>query len=334
MAFENTNAIVANAAVDAAFIPELWSDEVVASYKKNLVFANLVRKLNHVGKKGDTIYIPQPSRGTATRRADVTAAYTVAPIAYADDTRITVPIDRHTEYSRLFDDFAQVQALESLRRFFVDDAGYAISQAIDTDLINEQLAVAWSVLAFEAGVSGQIEASGSTYTANSAIDGGGADIAAITTAYEAVNDAGVRAAVRILDVQDVPMANRVWAVRPEVKEDLIGLPRFTEQAFVGEVAGSNTIRNGLIGDVYGVEVYVTNQLPTVESSADDGSTAGQVSLFFHQDAEVLVEQMGVRTQRQYKQEFLADLLTTDTIYGVKNIRADSIVPIISGETVS
>ena len=330
MALANTNAIVANADVNASFIPELWSDEVIASYKKNLVFANLVRKLNHKGKKGDTIYIPRPSRDDASRRADVTTGYEVSVLAYAQQSQITVAIDRHTEYSRLFDDFAQVQALESLRRFFVDDAGYAVSRAIDTDLINEQLAVAFSTLVFQSGVSGQIDHAASTYVASSAIDGDGDAIATLTTNYDAISDVGIRAAIRTLDLDDVPMGNRVWAVRPEVKEELTGLPRFTEQAFTGEINGGNTIRNGLIGDVYGAEVFVTNQLPTVETSAETGDDAGNVSLFFHQDSTVLVEQMGMRTQRQYKQEFLADLLTTDTIYGVQNLRDSSIVPMISG----
>lgn len=333
MAFENTNAIVANAAVDAAFIPELWSDEVVAAYKKNLVFANLVRKLNHRGKKGDTIYIPRPSRSVATRRSDTTTPYTVNVLAYSDSTRITVPIDKHTEYSRLFDDFAMVQSLESLRRFFTDDAGYAISQAVDVDLINEQLAVPFSTLSFVSGVEGTIDASASTYVANSAIEGDGSDLAALNAtaggSYQAIEDAGIRAAVRKLDQNDVPMANRHWAIRPETKETLIGLPRFTEEAFVGERGAGNSIRNGLVGDTYGVDVYVTNQLPQIDAS--DGATVlGQVSLFFHSDAEVLVEQMGVRTQQQYKQEFLADLMTADMIYGVKNLRDSSIVPIFSG----
>ena len=34
----------------ANFIPELWSDEVIAGYKKNLVLGNLVTKINHSGK--------------------------------------------------------------------------------------------------------------------------------------------------------------------------------------------------------------------------------------------------------------------------------------------
>jgi hypothetical protein len=37
----------------AFFTPELWSDEVRAAYKKNLVLANLVRKMSMKGKKGD-----------------------------------------------------------------------------------------------------------------------------------------------------------------------------------------------------------------------------------------------------------------------------------------
>ena len=29
----------------ANFIPELWSDEIIAAYKKNLIIANLVTKM-------------------------------------------------------------------------------------------------------------------------------------------------------------------------------------------------------------------------------------------------------------------------------------------------
>ena len=35
----------------AKFIPEIWSDEVIASYKKNLVAANLFKKMSFTGKK-------------------------------------------------------------------------------------------------------------------------------------------------------------------------------------------------------------------------------------------------------------------------------------------
>ena len=41
-----------------AFVPEMWSDETLATYKSNLVVAQLVVTMNHVGKKGDTVHIP------------------------------------------------------------------------------------------------------------------------------------------------------------------------------------------------------------------------------------------------------------------------------------
>ncbi len=36
----------------AKFIPQIWSDEIVASYQKNLVLANLIKKMSFKGKKG------------------------------------------------------------------------------------------------------------------------------------------------------------------------------------------------------------------------------------------------------------------------------------------
>jgi hypothetical protein len=34
----------------------------------------------------------------------------------------------------------------------------------------------------------------------------------------------------------------------------------------------------------------------------------------------LAEQMGIRSQSQYKQEYLGTLVTSDTVYGVKELR--------------
>jgi hypothetical protein len=100
----------------------------------------------------------------------------------------------------------------------------------------------------------------------------------------------------------------------------MGISRFTEQAFVGEVGGGNTIRNGEIGNVYGVPVFVTNNADTTS-----GSTATKIALLGHRDFAVLVEQMGIRSQTQYKQEYLGTLFTADTLFGVKELRDGSAV---------
>jgi hypothetical protein len=40
----------------------------------------------------------------------------------------------------------------------------------------------------------------------------------------------------------------------------------------------------------------------------------------HKDALCHAEQQGIRSQSQYKQEYLGTLVTSDTVYGVKELR--------------
>jgi hypothetical protein len=75
------------------------------------------------------------------------------------------------------------------------------------------------------------------------------------------------------------------------------------------------VETGSIGSLYGVDIYVTTNLPTV-------NTDEKGSLLMHKDAIVFVEQLGVRVQTQYKQEFLADLMTADTLYGTETYRPE------------
>ena len=103
----------------AVFIPELWSDEVVAAYKANLVLAGVVTNFNHQGKKGDVLHLPAPTRGAALAKS---AGAQVDPIQNTEG-EVTITIDKHYYYSRLIEDIASVQALDSIRQFYTDDAG-------------------------------------------------------------------------------------------------------------------------------------------------------------------------------------------------------------------
>src|SRR5690606_29300684 len=219
-------------------------------------------------------------------------------IQHGADAGLVLSIDRHVEYSRLIEDIVDIQALESLRRFYTDDAGYAIAVDVDTQLILEAADVGFNSLVVNS--DGSID---STSSLTQVYEGDGTtwDQKASTD----ISDPGIRAFIKVLDDRDVPMAGRVMVVPTIVKYDLLGTARFTEHSYVGEAGGSNTMRNGLIGDVYGMPVYVTTNLPLVE---DDGGTADNVlGLVFQRDGIVLLEQAGVRSQTQYKQEYLADL---------------------------
>lgn len=319
-----TNNVILSAVPN--FVPQLWSDEVVAAYKANIVVRNLVRVLNHRGKKGSSIKIPTPTRGAVSTKA---ASTQVTLIAHGTDTGITVSIDQHKEYSRFIEDIVDVQALASLRRFYTDDAGYAVAKRVDRDLILKAAAIGLTGgTIVEDGTTGNIDTTSTFTNARVGDDSAAWAPTANTNAGNAVDlsDLGIRRFVKRLDAVDAPMLGRFLLISPNVKADLLGQARFTEQAFTGESAGSNSIRNGLVGDTYAVQVYVTNQLQQVE---DAGSTADQdLLLMFQRDGLLLVEQMGIRTQEQYKQEWLANLFTADMIYGTAGLRATSVIPIV------
>lgn len=285
----------------AVFIPEIWSDEVIAAYKKNLVAANLFKKISFKGKKGDTLHIPKPTRGDASLKAAETQVTLIA----ATETETTVVVDKHYEYSRLIEDITEVQALTSMRRFYTDDAGYALSKQVDTSLI--QLGRGFNT-------GGGTAAYEDAYIGSD----GTTKYVAASNNEAALTDAAVRRTIQRLDDNDVPMDGRFLLIPPSARNTLMGLARYTEQAFVGEVGNGNTIRNGEIGNLYGIPVFVSSNCDTAS-----GSGAARICLMGHKDAAVLAEQMGVRSQTQYKQEYLGTLYTADTLYGVKELRDDS-----------
>lgn len=292
----------------ANFIPEIWSDEIVAAYKKSLVMANLVRKMSHKGKKGDTIHIPMPSRASAQAKA----ANTLVTLQQDTESVVDISINKHFEVSRLMEDIVSVQALSSLRKFYTDDAGYALARQTDLDLVR-------------LGRSANNGAGTNVYATAYAGGDGSTLYVAGSNNESALTDVGLRRMIQRLDDNDIPMDRRHLVVPPSTRNTLMGIARFTEQGFTGESGSGNTIRNGKIGDLYGIDVYVTPQCDTAS-----GSNAARIGLIFHEDSLVLVEQMGVRTQTQYKQEYLSDLMTADCLYGVGLLRKGDDADVAAG----
>jgi N4-gp56 family major capsid protein len=295
---------VVTTATAATFIPEIWSDEIVAAYKKNLVMAPLVKKMSFKGKKGDTVRVPVPTRGNATAKG----AGALVNIIADTETDVVVNIDQHFEYSRFIEDIVEVQALSSLRSFYTADAGYSLARQMDTSLIRLGRA-------FNGATVGTNDYATSNTSTRAFVGSDG------TTAYNstssnaaALTDAAIRRTIQRLDDNDTPMDNRFFIIPPSSRNTLMGLARYTEQAFVGN---GNAIRNGEIGQLYGIPVFTTSNADT----AFGNSQTDRICLMGHRDSMVLVEQMGIRSQVQYKQEYLATLYTADTLYGVRALRS-------------
>ena len=298
----------------ATFIPEIWSDEIVAAYEKSLVLANLVNRMPMTGKKGDTIHIPKPTRGDASAKSASTQVTLIA----ATESEVQVAIDQHYEYSRLIEDITDVQALSSLRQFYTSDAGYALAKQVDTDLF---------ALGKSLGDSDGADwiHSNSYYMDTST--GLTAYAADTVVPADLFTDAAFRAAVKQLDDQDVPMDQRFLVVPPSVVQTIRGIDRYNSSDFVS----GQPVQNGNIGSLYGIDVYVSTNCPVTETAAENAATGGgelKAGILGHKDFAVFAEQMGVRSQTQYKQEYLGDLFTADTLYGVKVLRPESALALI------
>jgi N4-gp56 family major capsid protein len=320
MANETSGAyFTANAVVDktaaGTFIPEIWSDEIIAAYQKNLKMAPLVKRLSMTGKKGDVIHIPKPIRGSASAKAEAVAVTIQANL----ESELTVTVDRHFEYSRLIEDIVEVQALSSLRQFYTEDAGYQLALQVDTDLIN-------AATGFGDGTRTATPTDGANWENSNAYyfnsTSGLAAFADDTVATgDNFTDLGFREAIKLMDDADVPMDGRVLVIPPAVRKSLMGIDRYVSSDFVG----GRGVESGLIGNLYGVDIYVSSNAPVLETAAQNsgGSIAVRGCLFFHKDALVMAEQLAVRSQTQYKQEYLSTLFTSDTLYGVETYRPEA-----------
>jgi hypothetical protein len=317
------------------FIPQLWSDEVVATYQGKTVLANLVKQISFKGKKGDRIHIPVPARSDAS----VKAASSLVSVLADTAGEVLLTIDKHYEYSKLYEDIAEIQALNSMRAFYTEDAGYALAKRVDREL--HKLGAT-----FQAG-----SIAGATNLYEAAVIGGDGSTAfsgslnTNTGNGTAMTDAAIRQMIQTLEDQDVDAS--AFVIPPVEAKVLRGISRFTEQAFVGD---GNVIKTGMLGNLYGIEVFVSSQCPWIHVNSSTGTqsvnfsgttltsnavvdefgltvdhsagsdTKYRAGMLISKDAMILGIQQAVRTQSQYKQEYLGTLVTSDTIFGTVEAR--------------
>ena len=328
------------------WIGEIWQDEAIATYEAKTVMRNLVEVFQHQKHKGDVIHRPNPGRGEASEKAVNAQVKLIADTA----NEITISINKHYEYSKLYEDIADLLALDGMRRFYTKDAGYALAKRIDAELhklgASAQGGTVSAAALYEKGVIG---GDGSTLFSGAANTNTGNGTA--------LTDAGLRQAMQTLEDSDVNTAECGLVVPPTVIRTLRGIARFTEQAFIGD---GKTIRTGRIGNLYGVEVYASSLCPWIHVNSVTGTQSGTFSstaptgasytddfaltvdwntssptdtkyracLLVHPDAMVLAEAQAIRTQQQYKQEYLGYLVTSDCIFGTAELRDYASIPII------
>jgi hypothetical protein len=217
----------------AAYIPELWSKEIIKARTSNMV---MVDKIMHVSPQGlaygDTVNIPKLGNESArTKTAGSAISYDAAT-----DTSVTILINQYKYVGKLIEDIVSVQSNYDLFSNFTDKIGIALGQAVDQ-----------AVLALTA------PAGANAYSVGSHV--------AMSIAETFIN-----AGVRILNSFNVPIDDRYLVVDPYGYEDLLNITDFIRYDAGGKTPVA--LETGQVGQIFGLKVLLSNNLsiPTATSA--------------------------------------------------------------------
>lgn len=211
------------------FIPELWSQQLLVNFRKNLVFGSLINR-NYEGEirdHGDTVRITTPSAISVSAYSGTVSYETPA------STQQSLLIDQQRYWAFELDDVDQAQANVNLMQAYMTEAAYALANDVDAAL-------------------------GSLYT-----EAGSNTLSIDLTAtsprqnlYPVMVDAG-----RILDEANVPRNGRWVVLSPKGYAHVLKETEFIHAS----AAGDQVIRTGEVGSIAGFSVYVSNNLALATS---------------------------------------------------------------------
>lgn len=262
----------------AQYIQEKWSRDIQQPFDEELQMVKLVQdRSGLVSDGGDLARIPFTSSVDARAKSASTNITYDSP----EGTPIVLNIDKHYYVGVLIEDIAKVQSSYDLKAAFQSRMAQALAQQIDTDL----LALYGSA--------------GTTVSGGAAIDD--ADIISVVSAFDAAN---------------TPMSMRRGVVGTYTKGDLLGVNKYTAYDQTGKTGKAVDGSNGLIGNVYGMDLYFSQNVPT--------STTGR-NLFFHKSAINVAQQLKPKFEMEYSVDALGWKTALHTIYGVGVERAASVI---------
>lgn len=331
--YNGNNIGITNADV---FIPEIWSNEIKRERDANLIVRQGISLLPMVGKKGDTVHIPEISRLAVNDKV-----YNQPVTLQArTESEFTIVVDKYKEASFMIEDIVNVQASYNLRSEYTREAGYAL--ALDLDNF---------ILGLRADIQGYNSGSNVIYSSSTGAIGG-------TPA--GLDRASILAAKEILDIAKVPMSERLLVVSPSQAIDLLTIDQFISSDYIN---GSPTM-TGQVGTLYGIPVVVSNNIvensltgyqngaggassptpgvtgsiyyPTQSPSdvtttslpyAGDGSSGGSyiTAMMCHKSWGKLAMQLNPKTESSREVLFQADAVVSTQIYGAKVYRPDHCV---------
>src|SRR5262245_16082326 len=263
-----------NTMADVVFSPDICSKHVLRATESNLVLARSVnRGFEDDASVGKTVKVASIGNLTARAKAENTA------IVYETvaETATTITLNIWSYAAVGIEDIVKVQSIIDVQNEYQRKLGYAIAKDIDTALATDF-----------AGFS-----------------------TTVGTLGTAATDANVLSAMAALDNADAPQDHRFFIMSPAENANQLALERWSNALYIG--TGDQPVRNGMLGDMYGLNLAVTTNL--VKPAGGQARNA-----VFHRDALALVVQRSPKTHLFYDIDYFSWKLASEVIYGHQEMR--------------
>ena len=273
---------------EALNIPELWAKEIQENRVNNLVMWALIdgRLSSEISQKGDTLHLNFLDE--ITDDTSVNSAVSGLTIDGLDTDQIDLIIDRYIRKVLGVHDVLKAQSAYEFRAPYTARLGRYLDRALDEEVMRKAVA----------GAGKTITVTGNTNT---------------TLAFADV----VKAAAE-LDAANVPIEGRAIVINGYGLGDLRQVPEFTAFKETGE-SGLVKGATGLVGEIYGMNVYVSNAVST---------TGGNYNfLMLHRSAVIGAVQSVPSFESDRDKVDGIDFIAGAQLWGVKVLRADHIVKI-------
>lgn len=273
---------------EALNIPELWAKEIQENRVNNLVMWALIdgRLSSEISQKGDTLHLNFLDE--ITDDTSVNSAVSGLTIDGLDTDQIDLIIDRYIRKVLGVHDVLKAQSAYEFRAPYTARLGRYLDRALDEEVMRKAVA----------GAGKTITVTGNTNK---------------TLAFADVVNAAAE-----LDAANVPIEGRAIVINGYGLGDLRQVPEFTAFKETGE-SGLVKGATGLVGEIYGMNVYVSNAVST---------TGGNYNfLMLHRSAVIGAVQSVPSFESDRDKVDGIDFIAGAQLWGVKVLRADHIVKI-------
>lgn len=267
----------------ATFIPTIWSARLLANLDNNHVATNFVNRdyEGEIKQKGDKVKINSVGEITI---GDYTGAKIGDPETLTTSDQ-ELEINQGKFFNFSVDDVDKVQAAGPLMDKAMQRAAFGLSDVNDKFIFTT-------------------------------IEAGAAALSSTAIALTASNVYETLVSIRtLMDKNNVPMTGRKVAVPPEAYALLLLDDRFVK---TGGTNAETTLKNGLVGEVAGFQVFESNNLPfkAGTGSGDSAKLAETTIIAGHDMGGTYAEQI-VQTEAYRPEQFFADAVKGLQVYGAK-----------------